>query len=187
MRELTKSMTSFSWAMSLFGLRQMACLFDPRSWGSSSSTFQAVTRCTEDQLGPTTQSLFRAGDNLQRGLVDLMFNLFTFGAWGSNQSQGGGDGRRSGRGQGSYGQGQGSYGQGQGSYGQGSYGEGDAIQRSAQWSADAMSRTAQAGADVMQQTAQAGADAVRQGMSGMGSNAGQSGQGWGPVTGGGGR
>jgi hypothetical protein len=187
MRELTKSMTSFSWAMSLFGLRQMATMLDPRSWGSTSSTFQAVTRCTEDQLGPTTQSLFRAGDNLQRGLVDLMFNLFTFGAWGSNRGQEGGGSRgwggdgRSGRGQGSYGQ------------GRGSYGEGDTIQRSAQWSADAMSRTAQAGADVMQQTAQAGADAVRQSMSGMsdmggmGSNAGQSGQGWGPATGGGGR
>ena len=161
MRELTKSMTSLTWAMSLFGLRQMACLLDPRSWGSANSTFQAVTRCTEDHLGPSTQSLFRAGDNLQRGLVDLMFNLFTLGGWGADRSQGAG-GRSA-----------------------GAYGGGDAFQRSVQWGADAMSRTAQAGADMMQDTAQAGADALRQGMDVMGRpDTGQAGEGWGPVTGG---
>src|SRR5687767_2703613 len=88
MRDLTKSMMSFSWAMSLFGLRQMTCMLNPQSWGNTAATFENVTRSTEDQLGPTTQSIFRAGDSLQRGMVDMMFSLFTFGAWGSDRGRG---------------------------------------------------------------------------------------------------
>lgn len=86
MRELTKSMMSFSWAMSLFGLRQMTCMLMPQSWGSTSSSMDSVTRCTESQLGAVTQSLFRTGDNLQRGMVDMMFGMFGLGNW-----NGGGD------------------------------------------------------------------------------------------------
>ncbi len=81
MRELTKSMMSFSWAMSLLGVRQMSCMLMPQSWGSTSSSLDSVTRCTEGQLGSVTQSLFRSGDNLQRGMVDLMFNMLTLGGW----------------------------------------------------------------------------------------------------------
>lgn len=174
MRELTKSMTSFSWAMSLFGLRQMACLLDPRSWGSSASTFQAVTRSTEEQLGPTTQSLFRAGDNLQRGLVDLMFNLFTLGFAGSGRGRG--DNRWRGD----------DYGRG-GDRGCRSGGDGDTVRRSVEWGADVLERSAEAGADVMQRSAQAGADVVRQsvGAAGSGTSRGTQGDiGWGPMPGG---
>jgi hypothetical protein len=88
MRELTKSLLSLSWAMSLFGLKQMASLFDPAS--NASSSFEAVTRCTEEQLGPSTRPVFRAGDSLQRGFVDLTFTLLTFGAWQPGAGRGGG-------------------------------------------------------------------------------------------------
>src|SRR6185295_4804971 len=81
MRDLTKSMMSFSWAMSLFGLRQMTCMLMPQSGGSTSSSLDSVTRCTENQLGSVTQSMFRSGDNLQRGMVDLMFNMLSLGGW----------------------------------------------------------------------------------------------------------
>jgi hypothetical protein len=93
-RDLTKSMLSLSWAMSLFGLKQMASLFNPQS--NATSSFEAVTRSAEDQLGPVTRSTFRTGDNLQRGLVDLMFSFFTLGLWpGGNRGggRGGGAGR----------------------------------------------------------------------------------------------
>jgi hypothetical protein len=75
MRDLTKSMMSFSWAMGLFGLRQMTSLLTPRGRDGASSSFDHVTRSTEDHLGSGARSIFRAGDNLQRGMVDLMFNM----------------------------------------------------------------------------------------------------------------
>lgn len=81
MRDLTKSIFSFSWAMSLFGLRQMGALLAPRN---GTSALDAVTRCTEDQLGSLLRPTFRAGDNLQRGLIDLMFSFLTLGAWNPN-------------------------------------------------------------------------------------------------------
>src|SRR3982751_1201037 len=92
-RDLTKSMLSLSWAMSLFGLKQMAGLLNPQSHSNSTSSFEAVTRSAEDQLGPVARSTFRTGDNLQRGLVDLMFSFFTLGLW-----PGGGRGGRPGQG-----------------------------------------------------------------------------------------
>ncbi|HEY7215687.1 MAG TPA: hypothetical protein VIC28_13735 [Thermoanaerobaculia bacterium] len=79
MRELTKSMLSLSWAMSLFGLKQMASMLT--AGGNAAGSFEAVARCTEEQLGQVTRSTFRAGDNLQRGLVDMTFSLLTLGMW----------------------------------------------------------------------------------------------------------
>lgn len=159
MREMTKSMMSFSWAMSLFGLRQMTCMLMPQSWRSATSSFDAVTRSTEDQLGSTTDSLFRAGDSLQRGLVDLMFGMFTLGLGGRNGS---GNGRRDRDG-------------------------GDTARRSVQWAADVTERTAEAGADFVQRTAQAGADALRQSADAMEPRVSygtrQEDVGWGPVPG----
>ncbi len=82
MRELTKSLLSFSWAMSLFGLRQASNLLSPgearNPGGEAASRFQAVTRTAEEQLGPSFLSLFRAGDNFQRGAVELLFSLLRF-------------------------------------------------------------------------------------------------------------
>lgn len=75
MRDLTKSVLSFSWGMSMLGLRQMADLLQPQSWGAAGARFDAVTRHTEGQLGAVAQSLFKAGDSLQRGMVDMMFGL----------------------------------------------------------------------------------------------------------------
>lgn len=70
MRDLTKSMLSFSWALPLFGLRQMANALSP---DRAAQAFDAVTEATRRQLGPTTDTTFRAGDSLQRTMVDLMF------------------------------------------------------------------------------------------------------------------
>ncbi|HSU81323.1 MAG TPA: hypothetical protein VLR69_02835 [Thermoanaerobaculia bacterium] len=94
MRDVTKSMLSLSWALSLFGLKQMASLLNPQGnpQGNAAASFEAVTRSAEDQLGPAARSAFRSGDNLQRGLVDLMFSLFTFGLWPGG-SRGGAAGR----------------------------------------------------------------------------------------------
>lgn len=79
MRDWTKSMMSFSWAMSLYGLRQMTSTLSPESWCSAPAGLDALTRSTEQQLGPAVQSLFRTGDDMQRRLVDLAFDMLTLG------------------------------------------------------------------------------------------------------------
>ncbi len=82
MRELTKSMMSFSWAMSLFGLKQAANLLMPQTWGQAASSLNGVSSTTEGQLGQTLRSLYRAGDSMQKGMVDMMFGMIgSGGTW----------------------------------------------------------------------------------------------------------
>lgn len=83
MREFTKSMMSYTWAMSLFGVQQMVNVFRP---SKATESFDNVTGATEEEFGGAMKAAFRAGDNLQRGLVDLTCSLFTLG--GSNQGGG---------------------------------------------------------------------------------------------------
>ena len=73
MREFTKSMFSFSWAMSLFGAQQMLNLFAP---SKAAESFEQVTSATEGELGRSLQSAFRAGNEMQRRMIDLMFGGF---------------------------------------------------------------------------------------------------------------
>lgn len=76
MREFTKSMMSYTWAMSLFGVQQMVNVFRP---SKAVESFDKVTEATEEEFGDAVKAAFRAGDNLQQGMVDLTFSLFTFG------------------------------------------------------------------------------------------------------------
>ena len=88
-RDLTKSMVSFSWAMSLFGTKQIANLMTPQSPGQpghqATTAFDAVTQTTEAQLGEVLQGAFRTGDQLQRGAVDLMSGLIMLDALNPGQ------------------------------------------------------------------------------------------------------
>ena len=77
MRNLTRSVASFSWAMSLFGVEQMANLLSPRR---AADAFGAVARSTEGALGPGLRSAFQTGDRLQRSMVDLSFSLVGLGS-----------------------------------------------------------------------------------------------------------
>ncbi|HYX25000.1 MAG TPA: hypothetical protein VFC23_12665 [Thermoanaerobaculia bacterium] len=89
MRELTKSMLSFSWALPLFGMKQMMDMALPRDpsrpFGRATDSFDAVTGAAQDQLGNGWNAVFRAGDQLQRGMVDLMFSFFSPDAWNPNR------------------------------------------------------------------------------------------------------
>ena len=84
MRELTKSILSFSWAMPLYGMRQMLNMSFPRDmsrpFDQATEGFESVTDVARDQMGATLKGLFDAGDRLQRGLVDLMFSFIPSGA-----------------------------------------------------------------------------------------------------------
>lgn len=77
MRELARSMASFSWAMSLLGLEQMANLVAP---GRAAAVFGTVARAAEGQLGPTLGSAFQSGEQLQRRVVDAAFDLAGLGS-----------------------------------------------------------------------------------------------------------
>lgn len=194
MRELTKSMLSFSWAMPLYGMKQMLNLTFPRDmsrpFGEATDGFNSVTGAMREQLGSTMRSMFDAGDQIQRSMVDVMFNL-GFGAFDPNTwTRSGRDGRgRSGaygqdRGQGYGGQdhGQGSsgygqdYGQGPAGYGETSAGYGQGYGRSSAGydqgsyqgssrdygdrAADAGARAAEYGARSMEQGARAVTEAA---------------------------
>lgn len=76
MRELTQSMVSLAWAMSLLGVEQATNLIAPRR---ASTAFGAVARAAEDLLGPTLHSAFQSGDRLQRAVVDASFALVGLG------------------------------------------------------------------------------------------------------------
>jgi hypothetical protein len=76
MRELTKSVLSFSWGMSLFGINQVANLLTPQSLGQPShkmaSALNSVTYAVEEQLDDSIQKTFQIGDQLQRKAVDVV-------------------------------------------------------------------------------------------------------------------
>ncbi len=89
MRELTKSMLSFSWALPLFGMKQMMDMAAPRDpsrpFGRVTDSLEAVTRTAQGQLEGAWNGAFRAGDQLQRGMVDLMFSFLSPEAWNPNR------------------------------------------------------------------------------------------------------
>jgi hypothetical protein len=88
-RDLTKSMLSFSWAMSLFGVEQLTNTLRPQKPSQpthrATAAFNAVTQATEAQLDNVLKSVFKAGDTLQRGLVDLTFSCLSLEAFNPSQ------------------------------------------------------------------------------------------------------
>ena len=74
MREFTKSLSSFWWAMSLFGIQQTANLMSP---DRAAKAFDSMTKASQEQFGNTLKSTFNMGDRLQRTAVDLTLGMFT--------------------------------------------------------------------------------------------------------------
>jgi hypothetical protein len=65
--------------MSLFGVKQLANTF--LTGGSDQSTSRAIAAATESQFDDALKATFRAGDQLQRGIVDFMYNALTLEAF----------------------------------------------------------------------------------------------------------
>lgn len=88
LRELARSIGSFSWALSLFGTQQVLNLVrrppagarDPAAAGLGS-----VTRVAEGQLGGVLRNAFAAGEQVQRSAIDLAFGMMTFEALSPNR------------------------------------------------------------------------------------------------------
>src|SRR5437867_6348495 len=96
MKEFTKSLFSYSLALSFFGLKQFDNILRPSDRGErkgpATKSLDSVTSATTEQLGETLKSAFRAADNLQRGLVELTFSLmFPFGGGESRRRSDRGD------------------------------------------------------------------------------------------------
>lgn len=75
MRGFIKSTLRFSWAMSLFGVQQLENIVDDstRGDGKTADAFDSVASATEAKLGGNIRSVFKAGERLQGGMVDMMF------------------------------------------------------------------------------------------------------------------
>jgi hypothetical protein len=71
-------MMSYTWAMSVFGMQQMMNLLTPGTSQSSmckaGQAFDNVTDATTKTFDPMLMNTFKAGDSLQRGMVDMMFS-----------------------------------------------------------------------------------------------------------------
>jgi len=74
MRELTKSLFSFSWAMSLFGIQQTANLMSPEKVAKA---FDSVSEAACEQFTDAVKTTFKAGDKLQRSALDLTMGGMT--------------------------------------------------------------------------------------------------------------
>ena len=77
MSNLAKSIFSFSWAMSLFGVQQAANALAP---SKAAKTFDHVTQSAREELGEALTAAFEAGDKLQKGVVDLTASAFKAGS-----------------------------------------------------------------------------------------------------------
>lgn len=74
MRDFIKSALRFSWAMSLFGVQQLENIGEDSSQqnNKTATAFESVTRTTEGQLSGVVKDAFKAGDQLQSGVVDMI-------------------------------------------------------------------------------------------------------------------
>lgn len=82
LREFVQSSVSFSWAISLFGLRSLGLAATPgkgRGPAESAAGLDAVAGAAEQQLGSGLQRLFQTGDAWQRKVVDLALDGLTGG------------------------------------------------------------------------------------------------------------
>jgi len=77
MREVTKSMLGFSWAVSLFGFQQMSKILSPspsQPVDATAAEVEEVSRAVQSHLFGATAMQFRAGDQWTRKLVDVIFD-----------------------------------------------------------------------------------------------------------------
>jgi len=77
MRDLTKSMVRFSWAMTMLGVRQATMLVRDRR---DNTLLDAVSHAAETQMSGVVRTLYRTGDHLQSAAVDTAAEIAS-GSW----------------------------------------------------------------------------------------------------------
>ena len=76
MREVAKSMLGFSWAVSLFGFQQLSKVLTAAAQTPevTAAEVDTVSRAVQSHLVGATADQFRAGDEWQRRVVDVIFD-----------------------------------------------------------------------------------------------------------------
>lgn len=76
MRELTKSMVGFSWAVGLFGFQQLSKMMQTGAEPSEVTAAQLddVSRAAQRHLDGQFSQQFQAGDEWQRRVIDALFD-----------------------------------------------------------------------------------------------------------------
>src|SRR5258708_7088748 len=87
-RELTKSALSFSWALSLLGIKQAINLGRPGQQAGSGDLFAPLTQAAVGQLDESMKNLHRSGDNLQSRVIDMAFVSINPSNWTSGRPMG---------------------------------------------------------------------------------------------------
>ncbi len=79
MREFTRNLFSFSWALSLFGAKQLGSLLDPQTYRGTSPeagrSLDSVTDAMVSQLGRNLRQTFEVGEKIQGEIVDAVFSF----------------------------------------------------------------------------------------------------------------
>ncbi len=88
MRDLTQSMMSFSWAMSLFGLKQLTSIMAPglvsekegeeKPLAKATQAFNTVSEATQEQFDKAFQDAFKTGEQMQKGILETMMPSSAF-------------------------------------------------------------------------------------------------------------
>lgn len=72
MADVLESIVSFSWAMSVFGVHQLASLvLEPES---AAKAFESVTTTARSELAGASRTILQAGDLLQRRMMSAVFS-----------------------------------------------------------------------------------------------------------------
>jgi hypothetical protein len=79
-RDFAKSAISFSWALSLLGMKQAVNLMRPGQQRGG-DLLGPMTQVAVDQLDDSTRGIFRSGDTLQARAVDLAFAWINPATW----------------------------------------------------------------------------------------------------------
>jgi hypothetical protein len=83
MREITKSFLSFTWAMSVLGMKQVGDLLTQVSRGgfnSGRNSVDPVTKIAVSQLDGAYKGIYDCGDNMQKTFVDVSFGALNCNA-----------------------------------------------------------------------------------------------------------
>jgi hypothetical protein len=83
MRELAKSMMSYTWTMSMFGMQQAINLMTPMQGSGQCSkaaqAFDAVNEATCKTFDAGVRQAYQTGKSMQGGFIDMMFGAFMAG------------------------------------------------------------------------------------------------------------
>ena len=84
MRELTKSIASYAWANSLFGIQQLLSMLnreqeDPKQ--AVTAAFDTVSATATAQLNPSLKAAFDSAEGFQRSMVNTLFEIVDPERW----------------------------------------------------------------------------------------------------------